>query len=274
MHKRELIARLGSFAEPVWTTDMMRWKGQKSFAKYLIYYLTKLEIPSDEKYDFWRIEPYLPQILVDVFEELRTANDPRVVEFRKMYEDETGHEVPNIPDVGETRLLERGSAVQTTLGFMMREIFGGEWLEKEIEAYCNAELYVLQQTFDKFIRLVYRKGLYDFVDKSPKRGMSGKFGETELRTFIMAGRVMFTFARKIDKKRPGIFEKGGKIYSNENDISFVGEDGDSLGYSAGIQSLNTDFLTALDMMNDVIKGWPAEAGKQWKIHKGGNVSIL
>lgn len=72
--------------------------------------------------------------------------------------------------------------------------------------------------------------------------MSGKFGETELRTFITAGRIMFTFARR---------KKG-------ESVSFIGEEGDPLCLSAGLQSVQTDFRTALDIIEDVIKHWPQD----------------
>jgi len=152
MHKKELIEALNKFVE---TYDVaaanygnprheIRWKGQKSFAKFLIHYLENLNIPSDEKYDFWRIEPHLPELMVDAFEQLRTGTDEETVRFRQAYESETEHEVPNITDLGASRLLDQGSAVQTTLGFMLKELTGQDWVKQKIDTYCNAQKYVLQ----------------------------------------------------------------------------------------------------------------------------------
>lgn len=268
MHKRELIAKLISFAAAVPTrTSGPQWKGQVAFASFLVYYLKNLNIPSDEKYDFWSIEPYLPELMVDAFEQLRTSKDEQVAQFRKKYEEETGHEVPNITDLGASDILDQGSAVQTTLGFMLKDITGHDWVEHKIETYCNAQKYVLQQTFDKFLRLVYRRGLGEMIDKCTKKGMGGKFVGTELRTFVMAGRIMFTFAKRIDKSKESHYKDGDNVICNEHSVSFVGEDGDPLCLSAGIQSVYADFRTSLDMIEDVIKWWPQDAKEQKKMYK-------
>lgn len=261
MHKKELVAGLKRFA------NHCEWKGQQAFANFLVYYFENLTIPSDEKYDFWNIEPYLPELMVDAFENLRTGTDERVVRFREEYELEVGHAVPNITDLGASNILDQVSVVHTTLGFMLRDITGKDLVAQQIDAYCNAQRYVLQQTFDKFLRLVYRRGLGEIADKCDKRGMSGKFGETELRTFIMAGRIMFTFARRIDKSKAGFYKKDGELYCNERSVSFVGEDGDPLCLSAGIQSVQCYFRTALDLIEDVINRWPQDHKEQKKIYK-------
>ena len=266
MHKNELIAKLVSYAADN-STGGPQWKGQKIFATFLVYYLKNLNIPSDEKYDFWSIEPYLPELMVDAFEQLRTSTDERVVQFRKQYEEETGHEVPNITDLGASDILDQGSAVQTTLGFMLRTVTGQDRVEQQIETYCNAQKHVLQQTFDKFLRLVYRRGLGEMANKCTKRGMGGKFGETELRTFMTAGRIMFTFAKRIDKSKKSYYKDGDNVICNEHSVSFVGEDGDPLCLSAGIQSVYADFRTALDLIDDVTKHWPQDAKAQKKVYK-------
>ena len=281
MHKAELISALEAFVQEYDLKVASResggvgWKGQKSFAQFLIEYFKRLHIPSDEKYDFWRIDDYLPELLVDAFEQLRTSKDEWVVHYREIYEADAEHEVPNITDLGESNILHQGSAVRTTLGFMFKEITGQDWLENAIDKYCNAQQYVLQQTFDKFLRRVYRQGMFEMADQCAKNGMSGKFGETELRTFITAGRIMFTFARKLDKSKPGVYKEGDRLFSNEDDVSFVAEDGDPLALSAGIQSVHADFRTALDMIEDVINGWPDEENKRAKVYSADKkVSII
>lgn len=259
MKKKELIKKLEAFA----CGEKAKWQGQRAFAGFLIEYLKRLSIPYDEKYDFWRIDDYLPKLLVDAFEQLRIGMDEITVRFRDLYQGETGCEVPNITDLGESHIIEQGSAVQTTLGFMIRDITGHEWLATKIDTYCNAQKYVLQQTFDKFARRVYRNGLYDIVMEGG--GMSGKFGQTELRTFITGGRVIFTFARPQGKDK------------QEFSVSFVGEDGDRHLLSAGLQSVYADFKTALDMIEDIITNYPADAEKLKKIFgrkKGVTLDVL
>ena len=285
MHKKDLIEGLTKFVETYEVVAAnygnprfkVRWEGQKAFANFLIHRLENLQIPHDEKYDFWTIEHHLPELMVDAFEQLRAGTDEITTRFRQEYEAETGHEVPNIIDLGASNVLDQGYAVQTTLGFMLKEITGQDWVEHKIDTYCNAQKYVLQQTFDKFLRLVYRQGLGEMADKFDKRGMSGKFGKTELRTFIMAGRVMFTFARR-EKGKTGVYANGKLVHTTpyqENNVSFVGEDGDPLCLSAGLQSVQTDFRTALDMIEDVIKHWSSDKKEQKKLYRANsNVSIL
>jgi hypothetical protein len=151
--------------------------------------------------------------------------------------------------LGASSIFDQGVAVQTTLGFMLREVTGNVWVEKAIDTYCNAQRYVLQQAFDKFLRLVYRRGLGEIINGCDKVGMSGKFGQTELRTFITGGRVIFTFARRIEE---------GNESGNECSVSFVGEADDLLCLSAGLQSVYCDLRTALDIIEDVIKNWPQD----------------
>ena len=239
-----------------------RWKGQGAFALFFADYLEKVDWSQHEKYDFWRIELYLQQLTVDAFEQLRIGSDVKTAAFRRMYEEETGHGVPNITDLGASYILDQGSAIQTTLGFMFEDILGKDWVVHQIDSYVNAQKYVLQQTFDKFLRRVYRRGLYDLIAACQKSGMSGKFGQTELRTFTTAGRLMFTFARRVDG-------------ANEPSVSFLAEDGDPLALSAGLQSVMADFRTCLDMVEEVIVHWPTDVAQQRNVFAASEkVSIM
>lgn len=259
MHKKELIRKLTT-----WVNDPVHiregWKGQRPFVLYLIDYLKELIIPCDEKYDFYTLEPYLPQLLVDAFEHLRTSSDPLVTKHRTEYEREVGHPVPNITELGESNILDQGSAVHTTLQFVFRDVIGESWIEHEIGAYCNAQKIVLQQTFDKFLRLVFRNGLALIIDSCKSAGMKGVFGATELRTFCTAGRIMFTFAKK-----------NGNDEQEEYSVSFVAEDGDPLAYSAGIQSVHANLKIGMELIEDVITNWPTNADKQAKSHRASKV---
>lgn len=267
MHKSELISGLRSklhkITESIDGNNRHQWcLGQQAFAGYLIHYLENLDIPNDEEYKHWRIEPYLPKLMVDAFEQLRTGTDKTTAKYRTMYEEETGHQVPNVVDVGESDILDQSLAVQTTIGFLLKEVTGQEWVNKDIETYCNAQKHVLQQTFDKFVRRVYRRGMSDAVGKCLSRGMSGRFGEVELRTFTTMGRVLFTFARRIDNSK-----EGDERYFNEHTVSFVAADDDPLCLSAGLQSVHADFRTALDLIEAVVKNWPPDTSEQRKLFK-------
>lgn len=160
-------------------------------------------------------------------------------------------EVPNITSLGASPILDQVSAVQTNLGFMMKEVTGYDWIEESIDKYVKAEFYLVQQRFDKFLRVVYKRGMFKIIKESPERGMSGTFGSTELRTYVFAGRTMFTFVHK---------NKGG-----EESLSFVSDDVDPNGLSAGIQSVYTDLAGALGMIDDIITNWPSDTTMQKRL---------
>lgn len=275
MHKKELVEALRRHVYGVDVGPRGLWRGQKPFALFLAEYLERLHISHDEKYEHWDIDNYLPELLVAAFETLRTSNEEWVVYYRQKYEQDTEHKVPNITDIEEGGMhvmLDRSLAVQTTLGGLMKDVIGearGSWIESEIDKYCNAQVYVLQQTMDKFLRRVWWQGMYEMADKCKVPGMSGKFGETQLRTRIMAGRVMFTFARRKEGKT-GIY-LGGELVDTlpyqEDSVSFVADDSDPLALGTGLQSTDADFRTALDMIEDVIKVWPNNEKERKKVYR-------
>lgn len=254
MHKKKLIQALREFSENQGSDKHgSGWKGQRSFARYLIHYLEGLTIPLDEKYDFWRIEDYLPQILIDAWESFRTSSDPEAQICRKEWEVETQCKVPNITELGASPILDQSSAVKTSIAFMIVAVTGKQWLEAEVGQYAQAELHLLEQCFDKFLRMVYKQGMFQMIKDCPMRGMSGNFGETELRVYVLAGRTMFTFARK----------QGDEEVS----FSFVSDDVDPNGLNSGVQSVYTDLFTCLNMIEDVIGNWPSNPEEQARVFK-------
>lgn len=251
MHKIELIGRLKQFASGGGMSGHAGWRGQRPFARFFADWLERLEIPSDEKYEFWDIRPHLPQLLVDALEVLRTSEDEWVLPHRAAFEGDVGYEVPNVIDVGESYILYQSSTAHTVLGFLMDEILGDGYpgIIEGVMAYCTVQHTALQVRFDRFARLVFRRGLHDLIQECEYRGMDGLFGKTTLRSYVLAGRLMFTFAREIDEH-------------NEHTISFVLDEEDALGLSAGIQSIYTDFRTAFEMIDEVVECWPDDRKDQ------------
>ena len=250
MKKTNVISRLATH----FTHGKIRVKGEVSFARFFHWWLGQLTIPSDEKYDFYDIDPYLPQLAVDAWEAMRTGTGETEVKYQQMYERETGRPMINLTELGEN-ILEQQSGI-FVLGYVLSAVTDRKWIRNEVETYCRAQSVALQGMFDKFIRLVYRKGLFEIIqDEKIERGMKGRFGYTELRTFVMMGRTMFTFARP---KKKG----------NEVSISFVAGDDDSLALEAGIQSVEANLPTAFNMIEDVITRWPKTREEQEQIFKG------
>ncbi|MFA4998869.1 MAG: hypothetical protein WC514_02510 [Candidatus Paceibacterota bacterium] len=262
MNKKWLIQALSKYH----MKDTPRSKGTLHFIRFFIDYLEKLDTSHYDKHDFVHIEHYLPEIVADVCERFRTSNDPETLSSRQAFQKELGREFPNITDLDQSNSLDQNSEAME-IAHVLAEVTGQQWVEKEIEVYLLAQQTVLQQTFDKFLRRVYRKGMFNLIDKCEERGMTGKFGETDVRTYVIAGRIMFTFARKIDKSKGGLFQEGEQVYSNEDSVSFVGGDDDPLCLSAGIQSIHADLKTGMDMIEDVIKGWPEQEKEQKRVFK-------
>jgi hypothetical protein len=249
LKKADVIKKL----ENHFTRGEIRAGGEVAFAQFFHWWLCNLTIPSDEKYDFFNIDPYLPQLAVNAWEEMRTGNDDLAPHYREKYESSTRRSMVNLMDVVEN-ILEQFYGI-TVIRYVLVAVVGERWIEAKVEAYCQAQSLALQGTFDKFLRLVYSRGLFEIIQVDSASGMKGKFGSTELRTFVMAGRTMFTFARP---KKKG----------NEVSISFVAGDNDALGLEAGIQSIDANLPTAFNMIEDVIARWPKTKLEQEAIFKG------
>ncbi len=252
MKRQELVNALRNHA----ALGNITTKGEGTLALFFAAWLEKLRISHDENY--WSIDHYLPELVVAAVEYLRMGKGDLARRYRRQWEAEVGEKMPNITDLGESHILRQNQLIMN-IGHLLGKMTGNEWVESQINNYCNAQEHVLQQTFDKFLRKVYWRGLYKVVDDCNKKGMKGKFGGTELRTYVMAGRIMFTFARK----NPKSMWEGG-----EDNVSFVGEDGDPLALGAGAQSVYADLPTALSMIEEVIAHWPDNRAEQKRIFRG------
>jgi hypothetical protein len=250
MKKADVISNL----ENHFRRGKIQVKGEVAFAQFFHWYLCNLTIPSDEKYDFYDIAHYLPQLAVDAWEVMRTDTENEFAALcRERFQNDVGREMVNPLELGEN-ILEQGHA-GNIIRYVLSAVVGERWIAEKAESYCRAQAVALQGMFDKFLRLVYGKGLFEIIQAESERGMKGKFGSTELRTFVMAGRTMFTFARP--KK------KGSEV-----SVSFVAGDSDALGLEAGIQSVEANLPTAFNMIEDVIARWPKAKEEQEAIFKG------
>jgi hypothetical protein len=249
MKKAQLVEALSRYAD----RRMGTMKGQDTLARFLAHYFNDLDIPADQQHDFWDIEIYVPQLLLGAFEVFRTSEDETVRQLRARYEEELGRPFPDLTDIrGNGIDIDQVLTVQS-LGYLFRDAIGADWMADKIDTVFSAERHLLMQVFYKFLDRVFRRGLFEIADESPQRGMSGTFGETTLRTYMVAGRFMLTFAR------PG--------EQMEHSVSFVCGDDDPLGLGGGVQSVYTDLQTAIAMINDVMAGWPEGRSAQAEILK-------
>lgn len=241
MKKEELVKKLRAYAR----TGGKR-NGQDILSEFLAYYFDRLDIPSSDKYDFFRIENSLANLLVGAIEAFRTSQDEIVIGLRNQYDSIRGMEFTSL---GNDRILEtamNASALADLIGDVT-----DQYVKQEVEALFNAERLLLNQQFQRFAHAVHANGLYDIINESRARGMSGKFGKTTLRSYVMAGRLMYTFART--------------HITQEVSFTYVCEDEDPLAMSAGIQSCYADLKTCLAMLSDVIRTWPKDPAGQRRV---------
>lgn len=246
-NKAVFLSRLQIWAETPSTNKSV----SRPLRQFLLWFFEQDRLP-DPKYT-----PFLhdvPWYLVEAFELFRTSTEPRILAWRQAYlairnEDE----VPDLLSVefgGTSRWLFVDAVCRE-----FAELVGDPAFELDLRSLLQAQDHLLQQTIARFSILVYRRGLYDRYAESTLRGMNGRFGQTELRAWASAGRIMLTFARP---------RAEGEI---EHSVSFVGEDDKPLtGF--GLQSCHTDILTAVGMINDCIAAWPAGVDDQRQAFKG------
>lgn len=105
----------------------------------------------------------------------------------------------------------------------------------------------LEALVNKFEKCV-GANLWEQVKKCQHSGMSGVFGNTELMTFITAGRIMLSF------------------YAGKDQITFVGDESDYT--RTGLQSMNCSVDTATFLVQKVIDNW-----QNSKLQINDNISI-
>ncbi len=250
MKKAQLISKLCVFAE----NDEKKWRGQKPFAQFFAAWLEKLDIPFDAQYDFWDIDSYIPQLVVDAYEDLRTSDTLYIAQYRKEYVDDVERAVPNLTELGKSPVMEQIMTIQIT-AFLLDKVTGNEYIRQAFSEYANAQNNTLAVCFDKFLRNVYRRGMYDLIQKTKERGMGAQFAHTSIRTFVCAGRVMITFACPQNPTE------------QELSVSFVLEEGDPVALSGGLQSVYANLHQSMNMIEDVISGWPSSIVEQKKLFK-------
>lgn len=264
MKRNELIEAMTLYRDACQRNDGFRTRGERAMLQLMIWYLT--ERVSDDAFKYTGITHYLPRILADAWECFRCDDHPMVMECRQEYlkdlERDPNNPIVDVLDI-QFNIVEKALTISDLARIPSEAIksFGGRYknwalgIRHDIDAYFNAETTVLSKIWDRFLRQVYEQGLLRVIDESEvSAGMSGRFGNVELRSLITAGRIMFTLA-KIEGGREEL----------EESITFIGEEGDKKGYRFGIQSIHCDFITAMDMINQVIANWPSEPAEQAKI---------
>ncbi len=200
------------------------------------------------------IVQFMPQHIAEAMEIFRITEEPIVKRLREEYLQELGDaDFPSLTDIsfgGAGRVL-----AIIMVARLMEKVTQWEGTGNRIEAYLFAQDHVLDHALQNFNRKVYREGLWKITNECRTSGMSGQFGETQLRTFDSAGRIMLTFVRKREGYPHG-----------EESITFIADGSDESGIRTGVQSCYTELDGALSMINEVIKNWPSTKDEQQKIY--------
>lgn len=245
MKQAQLVNVLKAYGNTNSEPQRGRMRGQATFALYLASYVEHLTIPADQEYDFWDIDNHIPRIIVGAIRAFEKSEEPWIIEFRKTYEKETEQ-----PFYDPTHVYSGNNVAAVLEVEMIKELVHGimgpraDYLRNNIDALLNAERHVVGLRFAQFEDQVYYVGgMSKIIAKCRFKGMSGKFGATTLRSYAIAGRLMFTFARGSGE--------------NEDSVSFVCEEDDLIGLNGGLQSCYAELPIALAMIEDVIANWPS-----------------
>lgn len=136
------------------------------------------------------------------------------------------------PREGLAELLERTDPMKN-VRLHIDDIIWTQLLRESTYDNVVAEARRLAKLFES---KVYFNGLKKIIDSSTMKGMRGKFGSTELLTFTMCGRIMFTFKR------------------GENNVSFLCAEGE-IPSRIGLHSIDATWPVAKSMIEEVIEVW-------------------
>jgi hypothetical protein len=226
-----------------------RWIGDDFIAAALGEYFKKRvnngQIPQYGRHGGVHFTQYIAKYLDDAWEFFRTSGDIDASNFRRLYEEKIKGEVLCLTEIsyaGPNRIMDI-----LNLASLAAKISGEDWVEDKVKNYFFAQDTVLEQQFQRFVRLVYKQGLSEMINASKSAGMSGTFGSIDVRTMCTAGRVVMTFAKS----------KTEAETETEESFTFIGEEKEMQGKRFGMQSVYVDLGTAISMINEVINNWPS-----------------
>jgi hypothetical protein len=218
--------------------------------------------------------------LVEAFEEFRTH--PKHQALRETYKSQLAGLNQEIPDLLDIRGgFAHGHVTYDLVKLMPRLAgrMGGSWLDADLKGYFNAQATVIDHAWRRFVRKCYRP-IALRIKEERHRGNSGLFGRTTLRSYVLAGRIMFTFSRT--SSVPDLLARLTEMVNTKdvtaenkvaaleallmitpapddgpdvNQISFVGDDSDMYGFRSGMNYPYTDYAECVAMIDDVIDHW-------------------
>lgn len=240
MKRIDVIEKLEAFS----VSSERRKRGEKVLAQGFANYLRSIRIQQEAKFNHWLIEPTLAQLVVYAIGAMDASDAPWAIEFRQEYLLET-----NMMFQSPLRIGTGHAMVQATLISMIVDVFEkslqSEELARAIGGTLNAEYDLIINRMYQFMQKIYIAGkLGERIKACQKQGMSGSFGDTQLYSWVSAGRVSLTFIRS--------------FAGNQAKVNFSLSEDNPLGLGIYIGACDATLESVLAMINEVMSEWPSQ----------------
>lgn len=234
-HTSEILEALNEFVD--WHKDASDRKSDVCIARYLAEYFLRLDNHEEKEYEeIYDVAPHCPSILLRAVMCFEESEEQWVKDFRMQYF-QACNGVVSSPSIFISPWNVLSAIVRNDFIRIMKEAMP----EREIDySVLNGAWLAVQVYMERFLDKVYiGAGMYDRIANASKRGIGGQFGETQLLTYDIAGRVMLTFCRESEQ-------------NGHKSITFIMEsDMNNLALGIGIQSCDCDPIAAMTMIEDV-----------------------
>ena len=229
-------------------------KGMKIFSEFFAQWLAEQDFLFQERdRPIPALERFIPQLTADAAHAFRTSEEPRFAMARARYVTEVGHDFPDLIELGASDYNTQQMTARL-IGQLLSGIDPDRpYIERQWQGYAESQRIALQTVFDKFLRLVYRCGLREMMQRADGGELQGIFGKTEFLTSRSQSYVNFGFL-----SHPILGKTGMKC-------TFVGLDKDPLALGAGFRIIRANLSECLQLINDVTDRWPDDKQMQQEL---------
>lgn len=186
-------------------------------------------------------EDCIPRLVVEAIEDLASGETPEVSEYRQKYLiARQSSRIPAITDISKTGGNRMLLVEQIKVILIKATSMPG--LVAEIVGYMMAQDAVLLSHVQKFAKLVWRNGLYSILSRY-----------SNLTTETTAHGVML----KLRCSKGLIFlEMRSEAMYDEETVTFVAQNKDTLGIGLAIQNCTMPLFAAIQLLQALIDAWP------------------
>lgn len=192
----------------------------------------------------------IPRLVVEAIEDLASGETPEVSEYRQKYLiARQSSRIPAITDISKTGGNRMLLVEQVKEIFLKATSMPG--LVAEIVGYMMAQDAVLLLHVQKFAKSVWRNGLHSILSRY-----------TNLTTEITAYGVLL----KLRCTKGLIFlEMRSESMRDEEAVTFVAQNKDTLGIGLAIQYCTMPLFAAIQLLQVLIDAWPDDEAEQLEL---------